>query len=645
MKIQNIFFLIALICLGYNLTASNLTDSLSKLLPDAKGIKKAEIYNQLALEFLYNNPGKCIEYANAALKIANENKDYKTIINSYNLLGKSEVSSTNYSKALEYFNNAIELKDKAENSEEIAETYNGFGSVYVYTAQFEKAITQFNIALTIYQNNKNFDGVASMYNNIGIIYANLKKYSEALEYYQKSLAIHIQKNNQNRIASCYNNIGNIYLLLEDEEKALEYYFKSLDLKIILDDKRSLAGMYLNIGNVYENQSKYDLAIDNFKKTITIAEKLSNKQLLASAINNIANVYKSKKDYNTAIDYYKKGLEVALEIDSKISVLNDYKSLIEIYKALGNHEETSKYYELYSNLNDSLYNIETSSRINDLIKKYETENKQNEIELLKKDALIKQDDIEKQKIIIYAVSLLVLFVLLVALFIFYYLRNKETKTRTKLENELNNYMQKALSQQMNPHFIFNTLNSIQYYILQNDNLSSNKYLTKFARLMRLTLDNSQNNTIPVKDEIAALNLYLELESLRFEGKFEYKINVENEIEDYQIPTLLIQPFVENAIWHGLMHKEGNGLINVNLELLNNQIFCTIEDNGIGRKKAKEIKENKNNTHKSLGSKITENRLKLINSLFGSQMKIQYIDLEDMNGNASGTRVEIVIPIIN
>ena len=207
------------------------------------------------------------------------------------------------------------------------------------------------------------------------------------------------------------------------------------------------------------------------------------------------------------------------------------------------------------------------------------------------------------------------------------------------------MQKALSQQMNPHFIFNTLNSIQYYILQNDNLSSNKYLTKFARLMRLTLDNSQNNTIPVKDEIAALNLYLELESLRFEGKFEYKINVDSEIEDYQIPTLLIQPFVENAIWHGLMHKEGNGFIEVNLKLINNQIFCTIEDNGVGRKKAKEIKANKSITHKSLGSKITENRLKLINSLFGSQMKIQYIDLENELGNSDGTRVEIVISVIN
>ena len=499
--------------------------------------------------------------------------------------------------------------------------------------------------MRIFQYNNDLDGVASMYNNIGIIYANLKKYSDALDYYNKSLTIHLQRNNVSRIASCYNNIGNIYLIQNDNEKALEYYLKSLEKKVKLDDNRSLAGMYINIGNVYENLLKYDLAIDNYKKTLMIAEKIVNKQLIASALNNIANVYRNKKEYNNAIKFYKKGLEISLEIDSKISVLNDYKSLIDIYKSLGNSEETAKYYELYSDLNDSIYNIETNSKINELIKKFESENKQKEIELLKKDSLLKQEDIEKQKIIIYTVLLFILFILLATFFIFYYLRNKNAKTRIRLENELNNYMQKALSQQMNPHFIFNTLNSIQYYILQNDNLSSNKYLTKFARLMRLTLDNSQHNTIPVKDEIAALNLYLELESLRFEGKFEYNINVDSEIEDFQIPTLLIQPFVENAIWHGLMHKDGKGQIDVNLKIVNNQVFCTIEDNGIGRKKAKEIKENKSKTHKSLGSKITENRLKLINSLFGAQMKIQYLDLYDEHGNAIGTKVEIVIPVMN
>jgi LytS/YehU family sensor histidine kinase len=201
--------------------------------------------------------------------------------------------------------------------------------------------------------------------------------------------------------------------------------------------------------------------------------------------------------------------------------------------------------------------------------------------------------------------------------------------------------------MNPHFIFNTLNSIQYYVFQNDKISSNNYLTKFASLIRKTLENSRHTEISIKEELDALRLYLELEELRFKEKFEWTIRVDEDIDTlaYKIPTMLIQPYVENAITHGLMYKEnGKGFLHVELQLQNDHIICTVEDNGIGRAKAMEIKLQKNNNHQSMGTNITESRLKLVNELYGKNMKVVYTDLLNDDGEPAGTKVEINIPII-
>lgn len=247
----------------------------------------------------------------------------------------------------------------------------------------------------------------------------------------------------------------------------------------------------------------------------------------------------------------------------------------------------------------------------------------------------------------------LLVLGIIIWLFVYLRFRQIKKKHEIETrmlgvemKLLEFERKALRLQMNPHFIFNTLNSIQYYILKNDKKSSNKYLSMFANLMRMTLDNSQHNTIYVKDELEALRLYLELEALRFEEKFDYNIILENnELLDHKIPTMIIQPYVENAVRHGLRYKEGKGKLNIELRKDNKILICCIEDNGIGREKAMELRKSKSIQHVPLGTRITETRLSLISSLYGSRMRITYTDLKDKDGNATGTRVELNIPVMN
>ena len=220
--------------------------------------------------------------------------------------------------------------------------------------------------------------------------------------------------------------------------------------------------------------------------------------------------------------------------------------------------------------------------------------------------------------------------------------KEAEVRVALAgNEL-----KALRAQMNPHFVFNSLNSIQHFILTNKSGDAGKYLNKFARLMRVILNNSEKSVITVKEELEYLTLYIELEAMRFDNKFEWKIDISDDIDtDYfEIPAMLLQPYVENAILHGLTPKGDGGLLEIIMRLQGNNLLCSIRDNGIGREKSREMRQlSKRKDHKSLGMKITSDRLELINNLQGSHLSMTVTDLHNEDGSPAGTQVDIFIPV--
>ncbi len=221
---------------------------------------------------------------------------------------------------------------------------------------------------------------------------------------------------------------------------------------------------------------------------------------------------------------------------------------------------------------------------------------------------------------------------------------EEKSKTEINKKIAYIESQALRAQMNPHFIFNTLSSIQHYISNNDTDAAIKYLSKFAKLMRKIMDNSKQQVIAVSEELNALNLYLELEIMRFDKKFEYSITVDPAIDQYydRIPSMLIQPYVENAIIHGLLPKQGTGKISISLEKNQDTLLCVIEDNGIGREKAKEFKKNRVTQHKSMGMSITKERLDILNESLNSTIYAEIIDVF-ANGEPAGTKVRLVIPL--
>lgn len=224
-----------------------------------------------------------------------------------------------------------------------------------------------------------------------------------------------------------------------------------------------------------------------------------------------------------------------------------------------------------------------------------------------------------------------------------IKNKE-KRKTELNKKIANIELQALRAQMNPHFIFNTMASIQHYISNNDTDAALKYLSKFAKLMRSIIGNSKQQMIPIAEELNALNLYLELEIMRFTDKFDYKIVVDKNIDpNYdRIPSMLIQPYVENAIIHGLLPKQGHGKISIYLQKQTDCILCTIEDNGIGRERSNEFKKNRVQQHKSVGMSITQERLDILNSSLNQNLNAQILDLFE-DGQPAGTKVQIMIPL--
>ncbi|MCB0572203.1 MAG: histidine kinase [Phaeodactylibacter sp.] len=224
--------------------------------------------------------------------------------------------------------------------------------------------------------------------------------------------------------------------------------------------------------------------------------------------------------------------------------------------------------------------------------------------------------------------------------------KEERLKADYEQKLAGVELSALRAQMNPHFIFNSLNSIEYYIINNEQEKASDYLNRFSRLIRLILQNSKSTIVPLKDDLEALRLYIEMESMRFDNLFGYEVKIEAglDMDSTLIPPMLLQPYVENAIWHGLMQKKGEkGKLDLCIRRENGHLLCIIEDNGIGREAARLLRSKSGALRKSFGMKITSDRISLLNKISKANASVHIFDLKNGNGLATGTRVELIIPL--
>ena len=347
--------------------------------------------------------------------------------------------------------------------------------------------------------------------------------------------------------------------------------------------------------------------------------------------NAAEVYMYVNDMEKAESYAQASLNAVKSLNNLYTETKSLQTLAKIQEKKGDYEEALKNYKAYSILNDSLINAD---------RKVEISRKEIQFEADKKEALALAET-ERQRFIKNASILGGIGIILASIFAFVLYRRKQKADADKKEAEFRATVAdvelKALRAQMNPHFIFNSLNSIGDYILKNDSQAASDYLGKFARLMRMTLENSDKKEITLMEDITLLRTYLGIEQKRFDHSFEFKIEVADDldIDEVLIPPMLLQPFVENSIIHGLATKEKGGKIDINFKAQNNELVCTVEDNGVGRKASK--KSMRLNGKNSKGIAITQNRIDVLNRTKNTNGAIKIID------KTTGTKVVVTLPL--
>jgi tetratricopeptide (TPR) repeat protein len=647
MKIK--LFIIVFIS-SFFISAQNKTvDSLLVQLKNANSdIARSEILNNLANEYGANNPKLMLTYANKALKLASsigfkieQGNSYHHIGNANIILGNYSNALDNFSKAQHIFENEMPYKsNEIQIQNGLARAYGSIAFVFMQQSNYSKSLS-FNFkALKIFQQTNNLVKLAAIYNNIGVIYKSQGDFFKSLSYYEKCLAIQAKLKDGN-IGITANNIGLVYLNLKNFSKSLEYLNKS---KVFFDtypNTFGLAQLYYNFGLYYKEIGQNEKAIDSTNKALAIFEKIENKFMIADGYGHLGTIYFEQKKYDIALDNTNKALLIAKELNvfDKIQAFEHLLSVI--YEEQNNLVESLKHYKLYTNAKDSLTNAETVKNTIKAEMSFDFDRK----EMLQKEAQFKKDLEYKQQSKLNDIKIIfsVLFVLGVCGILFLIYNKSVLKKKLTLEKELAVYEQKALHLQMNPHFIFNCLGSISSFIVKNSTEAAIIYLAKFSKLMRLTLEYSKETLIPIHKEIESLQNYLELEQLRFNSSFQFQINKSDAIDDdVALPPLLLQPFIENAIIHGLNPKLKTGLIVLDFKIENESLVCTITDNGIGINVSKELKDKKISMHKSMALDITRKRLEILESSTSNQSKV-FIEQIEEDGEVKGTRATLILPL--
>jgi len=577
-----------------------------------------------------------------------------------NNVGYVYMNQGNNKKALEYYHKSLEAREEIEGENDIATTLNNIGMIYFNQGDIPKSLEYIHKGLRLREDKKDSKGMANSSNNIGYIYDNQGEPKKALEYYRKSLAIQEGIDDKNGIALSWVNIGTIYHYQNNFNEALECYYKSLKIYKELGVRKGEALSLNNIASAYKQQKKADEALEYYQKSLKIREEIADKEGMAFSLNNIGRVYYNEKSFLEAKKYASQSLALARAIGYPENIKNAAKLLSEINEEQGNGMEALKMHKLYISMRDSIKNEATLKATAQQQAKYEYEkqkvidDKENE-----KQIAISFEQEQKQKIISYSVAGGLGLVILFSIFIFNRLqitrKQKITieeqkieveKTNKELEIEKQNIELKALKAQINPHFIFNSLNSIQKHIIENNKEEAHDYLTKFGKIMRSTLENSEEKSIPIKEEKELLQMYVELEAKRLKNGIDFKVKIDESIDIYnlKIPPMLLQPFIENAIKHGITDIEGKGEIVLKIEQNGENLICSVVDNGIGRK-ASEAKKKKSvqAEHRSMGMEITQNRLRNIWKKYGEKHEILITDLIDNSGKALGTSVQLIIPL--
>jgi tetratricopeptide (TPR) repeat protein/anti-sigma regulatory factor (Ser/Thr protein kinase) len=534
------------------------------------------------------------------------------------------------------------------------------GIYYRYRGDYSKATGYYIEALKGFEEVNDSNGIASTNNSIGIAYLNMERYQEAFAYFYRAYRIDSMLHRTEKQVADLTNMVNALRQSGNQsdsikQVALAYSMKALQLAKAGADTALLVSANETAGMVLRDLNRSKEALPYSMEALRLSEKLGQPFLLAEQQYQLAELYNNMQQYDQAVAVCKDA-ESIMEANNFSNIRDEvYSILMKAYEGNGNFEEAYRYSLKLQAFNDSTYQTEIAEQL----KQFESERKDNEIALLKSNNEIATTKLQRNQTAV--IGFAVLFILLSVL-TWIIQRNRQQKIRNikKLEalnlqleqqkeeiSSMNTLLQlKALRAQMNPHFIFNCMSSIQECMLTGRLDAANAYLTKLSKLLRMVLLHADDESVSLEKELQMLRLYLDLESLRLKDGFRYEIHVDEEIfpEEVQVPTLILQPFAENAIWHGLLNKPSDRELKITIAASDDTLDCVVEDNGIGREKAHE-RESGSQKHQSKGMELIGRRLDILRSK-SQQAKTGFTITDKKNGSSesAGTRVDIILPLL-
>lgn len=605
---------------------------------------------------LLRHPDVMEEYALRAIAVLKNMDDPKTLSLAYVNLAAAYNLQGKYPEALSNALKAKELAEQSGDKRSIGWAQKTIGFVYFkngeYWKDFDPLMQAHEIGLELNDSiliSLSYVIIARSFNRANDPQKALSYYHAALPYAPPFILLFNQ----------LEDMGYAHLLLKNYDSAIYYQRKHWqNLQIMTTDeqiRRKFSSGYWGYSiDIQIEKKQYDSVLAQLLPMLNdLRQTRKDVYPLMQCLLSIAKVYEGKKDYRAALHYCRELLQIARHTDNKSFLRDGTQLMASIFHDLDQNDSAYYYFKHYTVVNDSMATVEFAGRTALYLAASESENK---IRLLEKDNEINaqqlaldRDELQKQsqlrKLLVTGLVILMLFSFIVFRNII--LKRKNEKLRNEreqsaLKRKATELEMQALRAQMNPHFIFNCLSAIDNLIQTRQADKATSYLNRFAKLIRSVLDSSKNNLVPFQKDLETIKLYLEMEQFRCNNKFLYEINVEPALlhGDFKVPPLLAQPFIENAIHHGLLNKkEGDRRVQVRIELSDEHLVYSIIDNGIGREKAKTLKEKNKPEHQSYGIAITRERIHLHNKN-GIDDDFTITDLQQ-DGIATGTQAVIRI----
>jgi two-component system, LytTR family, sensor kinase len=502
------------------------------------------------------------------------------------------------------------------------------------------------------------EGIGNAYNDISVLFVNQKRYQEAINFTKKNIDLCYRLKNNSGLSVAYNNLGQIYTRIKKFKLAKTYINKSIDIKQKLHDK-TISISFNNLGVIYFNLHKNDSAMIYFKKALILNKNDNREKLISNNLLNISRINFVKNDFSNAIINAKKSYSLATKNELLDEQSKGAMVISDIYERKNEHKSALFFFKIHTKLKDSINNSNNKEELLKADFKYETEKKEAALKTLSQKNKISELESKRKTSFLLILGLLFFAVGTTAVVLFSRYKVKkqneilainlaETQKMLAAEKKVTESELKALRSQMNPHFIFNALNTIQQQFMYGDKMLANQNMNNFSYLTRQILEASGKKKITLDNEIEILTKYLDLEKMRFVKDFEYTVTFDKHIDlqFHTVPPMLIQPFAENSVKHGLLHRNGLKKLDIHFDLDPSEDFmtCTIIDNGIGRDASAIIKSKNKVVHNSFSTEAINQRLELLNENLQLTDLVVYNDVFNKNNDVCGTKVVVKIPLV-